>query len=104
MNWLNILLRALSLVPATVSAVQVIAGENASGASKKDMALTAIQIGSGVAQSQLSMEDAQKAAAVTSIVSQTIDANVAHQKEAGTLGTILSGAAAAAQIASVIKG
>jgi len=106
MNWLKVLLKAIGLIHPIVQAVQVISDENASGADKKTLALSAIQQASGIAQSQLSTEDAAKAAAITNVVSAGIDATVSALKDKGTLGKIDNvatvGVVGAAEVAATL--
>lgn len=76
MNWLNYLLRGLTLVPTVVQGVeQMHAG--APGATKKQLAMEALGFGSVVANSVLPPELQPAADAAAQLASATIDGVVA---------------------------
>ncbi len=80
MNWLSLLSLALKLVGPAVKAVATIASESHTGATKRQMAVDAVLLGSGVADAVLSPSDQQKSDAIAKLVGHSIDATVEANK------------------------
>jgi hypothetical protein len=105
MDWLSLLLNALRLVGPAVKTVEVIASEAHSGATKRQMAVDAITLGAGVADSVLSPADQQKSDAIAQLVGQAVDRTCAANKLGAAAqaitgaGTILPAAIASIGIA-----
>ena len=108
MNWLAILLRALSLIAPVVKTVQVVAADDASGATKKQMAQDAITGATGIAGTFLNPADQQAATVISGIVSTEIDNTVANLKSTNSMPVkimtgVTSGIADAVGIASALN-
>jgi hypothetical protein len=86
LNWLQYLIRALSLVPYVVSGIEQIHGEAKSGTAKKQLAMDALGLSSTVAK-QMSPEHAEAADAAAQLVSTAIDGTVAVMNAARGLQT-----------------
>lgn len=84
MNWITLLLRALQLVPVVVAGIEHIHGE-ASGATKKQMAMDALALASGSA-GILDPGDQAAIDAATQLTSNVIDNTVAVFNAAGIFG------------------
>lgn len=87
MNWAAIATIALSLVPTVVKDVEGIIAGAKQGATKKQLALSAVQAATGIADQTLTGTDKTTADAVSSLVSQTIDATVATNNATGVFTT-----------------
>jgi|ERR1700732_2825396 hypothetical protein len=84
MNWITLLLRALQLVPVVVAGIEHIHGE-ASGATKKQMAMDALALASNSA-GILDPGDQPAIDAATQLTSNVIDNTVAVFNAAGIFG------------------
>lgn len=82
-TFLQILLKSLALVPYVVAGVEKIHTEVKNGAEKKQIAQDALATASGLSTTFLNPEDQPKAAAITSLISSTIDNTVAAFNQTG---------------------
>ena len=87
MNWLALLMKSLSLIAPVVMAVQVIAGDNATGASKQKMAEDALSHAAEIAGTILSDSDRKKSDAITALVAAAIPIVVGHLKATGAMAS-----------------
>lgn len=94
MNWLSYLMRALQLMPLIVAGIEHIHGE-APGATKKQMAVDALQLATGSAEVMLP-QYAAAADAASQLTSGMIDGLVDVFHKAGVFGSKSAGIAAAA--------
>lgn len=86
MNWTAFAARARALLVPAINLVEVIS--TSKGETKQQEAVDIITAGAGIADSQLSPADQQKADAITATVNALIPATVATMKTNGTLGKI----------------
>ena len=86
MNWIQYVLKALSLVPYVVHGIETIHGSEKSGAEKKDLAMQALGLTEQVAEAA---DPEHKAAidAAASLVSDAIDGTVAVMNAAKQVKT-----------------
>jgi hypothetical protein len=81
MNWLSLI---LALVPGIIHGVQVVVGDKASGATKKQMAKDALAAATGTAANMLTGDNATMADAASQITGLVIDQAVSDAKAKGT--------------------
>jgi hypothetical protein len=96
MNWLQFLLKLVTLTPTIVAGVQNLTREAKTGTAKKTLATDSLNLATGLSQILLSdnPQEQQLAQIASTLVSQTIDAAVVDHKAAGTPGFIPATAAA----------
>jgi hypothetical protein len=85
MKWLSNLVSILPLVPVVVAGIEQIHADTVSGAGKKQLALEALGLASGVAQNVLP-GDTQEIEASTALAGSVIDAVVAMFNRTGVFG------------------
>ena len=87
MIWATIAALAVSIVPTVVKDVEAIITEAKQGATKKALALSAVQAATGIADQTLTGSDLTAANAVSTLVSSTIDSTVAANNAKGVFAT-----------------
>ena len=84
-NWAAVFQQAISLIEPVVKTVEIVSEDNATGASKQQMAEDAIAGATGIAATFLTPADQQKASAISQIVSEAIPATVTQLNASGTM-------------------
>lgn len=85
MNWLSILLQALTLVAPTIKAVEQLSAPTATGPEKQTAVETIIGEATGVASGFLNPADQAKASVISGLVQQAIPATVAALNASGSM-------------------
>lgn len=98
MNWLSLV---IALVPGIIHGIQSVIGDKASGATKKQMAIDALNAATGAAGSVLTGNNAVFASAASQIAGLVIDQSVAIAKATGTYQKATAIATAAQQDVNV---
>ena len=83
MNWASIAMIALGLIPTVVKDIEAIITGAKQGMTKKQLAIASIQAATGIADQTLTGSDLDAANAVSSLVSNTIDAVVTRNNATG---------------------
>ena len=110
MNW-GLFLKALQFLPAIYGSIETIHGQSQSGATKQQMALTALAAITGGADSVLNHSNTQIANAASTLAQAVITSTVAAHSALGTASmanTVAAGvgtvAQAAASVANTVTG
>lgn len=98
MNWLSTI---LGLLPGIVHGIQAVVGDKASGATKQQMALDALDVATSTAGSILSGSNATYAAAASQIAKLAINQTVTIAQATGTYQKATAIATAAQQDVNV---
>jgi hypothetical protein len=75
-NWLQYLMRSLALIPIIVNGIEAIHGKSKDGATKKQLAMDAVGLASGVAEN-VDPEHKEVVAIAADVISKAIDGTVA---------------------------
>ena len=86
MNWIAYFLRALTLAPQIVNVVEALVTEAKSGATKKQLAMESLGVGTSIAAA-IAPQHQANFAAVSAGVSSAIDSIVAVKNAVGAFGT-----------------